>query len=546
MVNYGILRCTLLYVSVATPADAATFLPARAQVTREDVKQFLLSELSGHVSGPRLDGIEKELRPMYIALPKSETGRLEPPTVRYALHRFFVQRHGWYVKGLDNAGSAWNESTGTTVLKHRAPVYIQSLFEEHLHGLGLGLHELAVFAATLEDLIHAETTGKLEWIYAALRLPLVGPVAKEQADLASHYYVVAYLTIISAFAKNQKDLESMESRLRDEYPDFIETSLWAKDLRQANELELSSRRNPFVEHIPSFDDSLAFASAFGHQFGSFQNLECHKLKEKLVDLEHFGTGRVPLSIFYSHALAGAWEFMESIEYLRNQGALDETDPARPSVVIANYINSQTNCLAGSDFYQVCCINECEGLMTHIERQIEAPSGEPARIAQVTSSLPSDTVDAPRNLSAALVSRLEEIAHLHSGRIPLHGRLFAQWMHHAYPRECPFPHVSGTTTPLSQEEWVEQFGAEGLSVGRDVMEKHASQANMTSVITKVLPWTVEEELVAENKQTTTQKRRYPLVHMLVFLAALVSFAVPLMRVGKGITSNQVDKLEKHLV
>ena len=43
------------------------------------------------------------------------------------------------------------------------------------------------------------------------------------------------------------------------------------------------------------------------------------------------------------------------------------------------------------------------------------------------------------------------------RIPLHARLFAQWLHHAYPRECSFPHASGISNPLSQDEFIEQVG-----------------------------------------------------------------------------------------
>ena len=87
-------------------------------------------------------------------------------------------------------------------------------------------------------------------------------------------------------------------------------------------------------------------------------------------------------------------------------------------------------------------------MQHLETDVSAPSASPARIAETVSLLQSDTVDAPRNLSSALLTRLQEIADVHAGTVPLHGRLFAQWMHHAYPRECPFPHVSGTTSPMS--------------------------------------------------------------------------------------------------
>merc|ERR1719469_271054 len=102
-----------------------------------------------------------------MALPKSPEGQLEPATVRYALHRYFVQSHGWYVSGLDPAGGAWNSSSPASIMKGRSPAYIQSLFESHLHGRGLLLSELAVFAATLTDLIHEEAAGYMREIYTA-------------------------------------------------------------------------------------------------------------------------------------------------------------------------------------------------------------------------------------------------------------------------------------------------------------------------------------------------------------------------------------------
>jgi len=224
-------RCSLLLVSVMELADAAAFLPARSQVARDDVRQFLLSELSGHDNALRMSSIEEELRPMYAALPKMATGRLEASTVRYALHRYFVQKNGWYVKGLDNAGSTFNSSTTTTVLKARAPAYIQSLFEDHLHGTGLGLHELAVFAATLSDLIHAEAIGQLEWIYGALGLPFDSPVTLDESDQAIRYFLAAYLDYGSAVANNRAELEEMKKRVVQTYPEFKETSLWLQDLR---------------------------------------------------------------------------------------------------------------------------------------------------------------------------------------------------------------------------------------------------------------------------------------------------------------------------
>merc|ERR1719375_126261 len=56
---------------------------------------------------------------------------------------------------------------------------------------------------------------------------------------------------------------------------------------------------------------------------------------------------------------------------------------------------------------------------------------------------------------ALRRRLQEVADHHEGRVPIHGRLFAQWLHHVYPHECSYPHMSGSKHPL----YVSDFEAE---------------------------------------------------------------------------------------
>ena len=134
------------------PVAADSFLQAHRsdQLTKADVDRILLSEVyePAHVAELR---IEEFLRPMFAALPKSETGRLSALAVHHALHRFFVQEHGRHMKGLEHAGCVSSASFSSSIRKDRAPSYIQGLVEEHLQGEGLGLRELAVFAATLSN-----------------------------------------------------------------------------------------------------------------------------------------------------------------------------------------------------------------------------------------------------------------------------------------------------------------------------------------------------------------------------------------------------------
>ena len=47
-------------------------------------------------------------------------------------------------------------------------------------------------------------------------------------------------------------------------------------------------RYPLVPHIETTDTVTDFEQEVGHEFGTFQNLECMNLKNKLVDMEYQG------------------------------------------------------------------------------------------------------------------------------------------------------------------------------------------------------------------------------------------------------------------
>merc|ERR1719203_363032 len=189
----------------------------------------------------------------------------------------------------------------------------------------------------------------------------------------------------------------------------------------------------------------------------------------MLEIEDGGNGRMSLANFHQNALNGGWS-KEGADYLRDVGALDESDPQRPTVVIPNYLGIRANCLATSSFYKVCCIDECESLMMQLENKIAAPSGAPQKILSVISTTSSDTVDIPRNLSETLLGRLNDIAAQHGGNVPLHGRLFAQWMHHAYPSECPYPFEAGSAAPLAEA------GANSEATEEE-MQRHAADADV---------------------------------------------------------------------
>merc|ERR1719277_1977312 len=111
----------------------------------------------------------------------------------------------------------------------------------------------------------------------------------------------------------------------------------------------------------------------------------------------------------------------------------------------------------------------------------------------------------RTIAPWLRHRLLEVAKLHGGLVPLHGRLFAQWLHYAYPRECVFPHVAGTINPQRPEDAMEASNGTDavISATGEVMQaviaaappqRHRVPGVDTNAIEESGMWSLDEELV----------------------------------------------------
>merc|ERR1719336_3009831 len=438
-----------------------------------------------------------ELRPMYETLPKNEQGQLESSTVRYALHRYFVHKYGWYVKGLDLQGSASKNTSSTEVMKGLAPTYIQGLFEKRLHGRGLQLEELAVFAATLSDLIFQEGLGSLREAYRKLELPTSGSLTEAQFDRAVRAYFAELVVGVFAEFHKESDFPALETDAREVLPEYDDVMMWAQDLRKSRDFAERSHRNPFTPEGINWERAAQHLQELIQNFGTLTRNECSSLKEQLLAMEAPGTGRILLSDFYANKQL---QLRESVSYLRNLGVLEEEGVQSPRLIMANYMTSVSRCTPFSNYFSICCHDECEDLMASLESGVKAPRATPARIAEVISGLSSGSKSAPWEVPPQMMGRLQQIASHHNGQVPLHGRLFMQWMHHAYPQECAFPHVSGTTSPVTQDEWLLQHDElETVEALNDDIEKHTALRHPdVHAGLDDLPWSAVEELVATDK------------------------------------------------
>merc|ERR550514_1621174 len=73
-----------------------------------------------HFSESRLASIKAAVEPIFKAMPKNAKGKLDLPSVSYVLRRLFVERHAWFVKGLEpesRSWAAWQDAEPTAILK---------------------------------------------------------------------------------------------------------------------------------------------------------------------------------------------------------------------------------------------------------------------------------------------------------------------------------------------------------------------------------------------------------------------------------------------
>merc|ERR1719476_1174580 len=115
------------FLSRAQGEDTATIDTELQSTIMQKIEEMLGREDA--VAEGRLGRIEDYLRATFKAMPKNEDGKLEHASVRYTLHSYFVQRHGWYVRGLSDVGDGLVVGAlGAGPLEDRAEEFIQGTF----------------------------------------------------------------------------------------------------------------------------------------------------------------------------------------------------------------------------------------------------------------------------------------------------------------------------------------------------------------------------------------------------------------------------------
>jgi len=482
----------------------------------------------------RLPQLKEDLRPMYAALPKNSEGFLGQATVRYAMHRHFSHHHGMYLKGLGPDGEVWNSSSPAEILEDRVPSFVIARFEQHLQS-GLDLEDLALLAAALEHFMHMDALERLRAVYRLTNHSIEEAVSEHDLTGVLERFMVLQTRGFSS-GLTAEDLEMRWRTMVEAFPTWPRTQEWLRSIQESvlnGEIKDHQYASTTVQGgRVNFEGVTTVLESVMDRYGRHQDSDCKVMAGQLIAKEDATQpGRVKLSDFYQTST----NFVEKKEYLRELGAIEEHRDAAGQVVetyvlIPNYLQSAANCLPSSNMYTVCCLNPCEELLRHVEIKVGKSTATPSDILEIVAALPSSTVPAPRVLPDVLMQRLREIAVVHElgGQVHIHGRLFSQWLHHAYPHECPMPAKAGTTRPMTAADWLQetntssthtqeeidillggeatrkQQGAVLLSGRRKHVEVPAAPDvdSASDSMCSALPWDLDEELVFQQEVVST--------------------------------------------
>jgi hypothetical protein len=505
------------------------------QSVRADLEGALSAALgNGHgVEDAHFQEVQRILGSTFRALPKNSYGRIEAPMLRYTIHRYFSTQYSIAVKGLEpNRNASTDQSVGAEILLDQIPNYVEGLLEGRFGHEGFGLEDVAGMAVALEHLVLGSSTGPLGKAYALKSFSTSMLLNDKQLDDVMELYVLQWL-VGDSIEINARELVQNRSVIDQSMPQWSEVTEFARGEVQRYLHARQPKLNPFVsgsqQPTYSFEDVNGMVRGITSGFGHWWEQECQGIKANLVALDPEGRGRAKLSRFYHAAMEGEWRFGESEAYLRELGALDDSSYWQgPQVLIPNYLLAASNCIVASTFYRVCCVNECEALQQRVEDMVQAPVGSTEDVLRAAEEVFRADLRG-EHLKPGLREKLEKIADTHQGKVPLHGRLFAQWMHYAFPQECPFPHRSGHARARTPVE----FG-EGYMASTSEKRRHARRINRTTLIPRnaseeetwgMSQWYDEEELLADYAELRSSNMSMStyVVAALVMMGALMLFA-----------------------
>jgi len=420
--------------------------PSKTVASETLKKLFNKAVLTSSKGKDSVLAMEAAMKATYRALPKMSHGLLSPSAAAYLVQKYTVQTHHYNIKGLvSDPLLAEEDAINETILQTSAPEVLGALLESRQGGRGLTLRDTAALAVMLHQLVTDHAVEVMDKAFEKLDILGMLPGDEEVSLKTLVKLVWAWQWLHVHDWKTEGNL--LMGHMHEPTPTMDMYGKLTSNLARTKFYQERDHQNPFKPMTLSVADVMQLAQRAEERMGEWQENDCKVMKNQLVALDPEGDGRVPLAVLYNQPMEidetgeQTLHFTEDQDYLRTSGALDESIPNEPQVLISNYILGPANCYASTSLHTFCCLNECDAVLSKIERAVKGSSARPAVLAPLLGNLTTPFMDEPQPFSEVLTGKLSAIAAQNHGRVPLHGRLFAQWLHFAFPYECPYPHIT---------------------------------------------------------------------------------------------------------
>jgi hypothetical protein len=496
----------------------------------EGFTESMRAVLTGSPTDPILVETSKNLLvPMWNTMPKVN-GKVDRRALRYLAYRYYMQTSSLLVRGFEPTRQVNNSHWGVAdVLSQMVPAYVESFLEsQHASQHGFSLNDVVELTLTLDRMIFESQAPLLDHVFTNQQLNYDDALSLEGLEKVIEEYMLRWMVELEE--ADYALLLGNRSVAADVLPNYLPLQEFIHG--RVRTLKVVRERSPpkgrardVMMGLFNYNDAHYLVGVIAKTFSSFwEQSECGPIKSHLISMDTHNTGRVPLAKFYDQGVNAEWRFGESTDYLRDLGALDETSTFMgPQVIIANYLKAASNCFVQTAHYLICCPNDCETLLGELESKIQEPAATPITILNTVENMTLQmTLDEEvlPNMDTNLVRQLEQIADKNGGLVPLHGRLFAQWMHYVFPRECAFPHKMGTVSTVTPSEYGDQY--EALEAD---MRKHASNASNSSfsnvtfskeALQWMSQWSEDEELIVDYTDQGTMRKWLYFIAVAVFM------------------------------
>jgi hypothetical protein len=417
----------------------------RVELQKSELQTLLEETIGNEDVLAEMTSVEASMSATYRSLPKNAEGRITAAAMRHIIQVHLLSEHGWLLLGLQPE-SLWQETVRSpweiSIFQSRAPRSLLKELESYdliSHGASFG--EVVAFTVLLKQLVLHELMEAAEAAYVLNKHAISDSLSKPEVREVLASFLVLLRSNWEAIELDAKDIVQKKVSLfntsarndsgwQDSYI-FVDNVMGHKS---------SFGKNAFVNRYP-WEPVWHTAQQMIREYGYWQNEDCEHMMKSLMSLDRGDTGRVILGHFYSDHKQKEYMFRESEKHLKDIGALDDSVPGSPKVLSTNYVYSSSNAKLFFGKMAFMCMNSCSKLMNAVEMDVQSPFASPKHLVQLVHNLRARIgTPMPQSLASLLEGKLFEIAGKYGGEVPLHGRLFAQWLHFAFPFDCPYPQL----------------------------------------------------------------------------------------------------------